>query len=271
MLGLGLCNPNLIEDNEAQAFITAAGISDPTQQSAITTLVSSLKSAGIWEKIHILYPMVGGTATSHKYNLKDPRDLDVAYRLTFNGGWTHSATGALPNGVNGYARTYFSPNTLTYNSSYHQVYYSRTNGARTGTVEMGLLQNGVTTKPSFYMYVRTSDVFGGRVGWNTTHGGEINTASLDSRGFFSNTKTGTTSDLHRNGVHQTTLSGWTSTETTAGEIYIGAYHDVQSDTPAGYTNRECALTGVGLFLTEAEILAYYNAVQAFQTTLGRNV
>ena len=50
-----------------------------------------------------LYPFVGGTATSHKFNLKDPRDLDAAFRLQFNGGWTHNSNGVTPNGTNGYA------------------------------------------------------------------------------------------------------------------------------------------------------------------------
>jgi hypothetical protein len=69
-----------IPDVDALAFIAAASITDSTQQSAIDTLVKSLKSANIWTKMKALYPFVGGTATTHKFNLKDPRDLDAAYR-----------------------------------------------------------------------------------------------------------------------------------------------------------------------------------------------
>ena len=68
-------------DADAQAFITAAGITDSTQQSAIDTLVKQLKGYGIWSKMKAVYPFVGGTATTHKYNLKDPRDLNAAFRL----------------------------------------------------------------------------------------------------------------------------------------------------------------------------------------------
>ena len=98
-------------DADAQAFIAAAGITNLTQASAVNTLVNDLKTYGLWTKMKALYPMVGGTATSHKFNLKDPRDLDAAFRLTFSGGWTHSSTGALPNGTTGYAETYFNPTT----------------------------------------------------------------------------------------------------------------------------------------------------------------
>ena len=90
-------------DPDAQAFITAAAITDPTQQAAINTLVLDLKGYSIWSKFKAIYPIVGGTASSHKYNLKDPRDLDAAFRLTFATGWTHSANGMLPNGTTAFA------------------------------------------------------------------------------------------------------------------------------------------------------------------------
>ena len=72
-------------DPDAQAFITAAAITDPTQQAAINTLVVDLKGYSIWTKMKALYPFVGGTASAHKFNLKDPRDLDSAFRLVFSG------------------------------------------------------------------------------------------------------------------------------------------------------------------------------------------
>jgi hypothetical protein len=96
-------------DPDAQAFLTAAAITDPTITSAIDTLVVQLKADGIWTKMKALYPFVGGTASTHKYNLKDPQDLDASFRLVFNGGWTHSANGALPNGTNGFADTKLIP------------------------------------------------------------------------------------------------------------------------------------------------------------------
>jgi hypothetical protein len=67
-------------DTDAQSFITAASLTDTTQTNAVNDLVLDLKAAGLWTKISTLYPMVGGNATSHKFNLKDPRDLDAAYR-----------------------------------------------------------------------------------------------------------------------------------------------------------------------------------------------
>ena len=90
-------------DTDAQAFITAASITDGTQQSAVNQLVLDLKSANVWTKIKAAYPMVGGTATSCKWNLKNPVDSNAAFRLVFNGGGTFSANGYLPNGTNAFA------------------------------------------------------------------------------------------------------------------------------------------------------------------------
>ena len=78
-------------DADAQAFFTAAGISDSGQKSAVNTLVLALKSDGIWSRCSAIYPFVGGSSSSHAVNLKTPGTYD----LTFYGGITHSSTGLL--------------------------------------------------------------------------------------------------------------------------------------------------------------------------------
>ena len=42
-------------------------------------------------------------------------------------------------------------------------------------------------------------------------------------------------------------------------------------TPSGYTTKQCAFASIGSGLTDTEAANFYTAVQAFQTTLGRNV
>jgi hypothetical protein len=78
--------PVVITDPDVLAFVAASGVTDNTQKSAVNTLVTSLKEYSVWTKLNAIYPFVGGTATTHKWNLKDPRDLDAAYRLEFFGG-----------------------------------------------------------------------------------------------------------------------------------------------------------------------------------------
>ena len=95
-------------DPDAQAFLTAAGITDATISGAIDTLVIQMKADNIWTKMKAIYPLVGGTDNTHKWNLKNPTDSDPAFRLTFNGGITHDVNGITSNGVNGYAETYLN-------------------------------------------------------------------------------------------------------------------------------------------------------------------
>ena len=113
-------------DPDAVAFLTAASITDATITTAINTLVIQLKAIGVWSKLKAIYPFVGGTATTHKFNLKNPANTDAAFRLLFVGGWTHSANGALPNGTNAYADTFLNANTALTNTSNHLSFYSRT-------------------------------------------------------------------------------------------------------------------------------------------------
>jgi len=111
-------------DADVCAFLAVTGITDPTIGSALNTLVGSFKSSGIWAACEAIYPFVGGTETSNKYNLKDPRDLDAAYRLTFNGYWTFSSSGAnaLTASDGNFADTHWIPSThLTSNHAFRYI------------------------------------------------------------------------------------------------------------------------------------------------------
>jgi hypothetical protein len=87
----------------------AAGSLTPTEESAIITLVASLKSSGIWSGLKVFYPFVGTTTQQHKLNLINPSDTDAAFRLTFHGEWLHTSSGLVGNGSNSWAETHFEP------------------------------------------------------------------------------------------------------------------------------------------------------------------
>lgn len=104
----GLYPPGAGVDPDAQAFITAAVLTNPVHQSAIDTLVKGFKANGTWGKYHAIYPLIGGTANSHKYNLKDPRDLDEAFRVTWSGNISHTPNGVQGDASTGYGDTQYS-------------------------------------------------------------------------------------------------------------------------------------------------------------------
>ena len=255
-------------DADATAFITAAGITDPTQQGAINTLVLNLKSYGIWTKMKAIYPMVGGTANSHKYNLKDPRDLNAAYRLSFLGGWTHSSTGgAKPNGTTGYADTFLTQVAAGGYSDIHLSYYSRTDNMPSGfRVEMGR-GSGLVANSYTNAYLRLSS-------GSSTNGGNIGSraataTSTNSIGHVINTATAASSKGYKNGALFATQTATQLGTAQALNIYIGSQGNHVAATE--FSDRECAFSTIGGSLTDAEAANLYTAIQTFQTTLGRQV
>ena len=257
-------------DADAQAFITAASITDSTQQSAINTLVTQLKGYGIWTKLKAVYPFVGGTASSHKFNLKDPRDLDAAYRLVFNGGWTHSSTGALPNGTTGWARTYLTPSLNLSNANFHVSYYSRTD------VDGNHVELGCGDSFGYYSpHLRLR--FGGNqarfICGNTTDYGLPPVTNTDSRGhFIGNILSTSNRKFYKNSnIIQTNTSVITNSLYT-GEMVLAGYNFSPTSLNVILNSaKESAFASIGDGLTDAEVTAFYTAVQKYQTTLSRNV
>lgn len=250
-------------DPDAQAFITAASITDPTQQSAINTLVTDLKGYGIWTKMKAVYPFVGGTSSTHKFNLKDPRDLDAAFRLVFNGGVTHSANGVQFGGVNGWAQTYLNPDTVfNTNDSFHGSIYSRTNTIK-DAADYGAL-NG-TTRTSF-----ASRVLDGN-SYTAAHGNfGVITVNTDSIGMYVISRTSNTSlKTFKNSLQiGTTYTGANGLRANA-NLAIGCL--MVDINPGYYSNRQYAFASIGDGLTDTEAANFYTAVQAFQVTLSRNI
>jgi len=259
-------------DPDAAAFLSAAGITDPTISSAINTLVVDLKAASIWSKMKAVYPFVGGTALTHKWNLLNPVDTDAAFRLTFSGGWTHSANGALPNGTNGYANTHIISNVSFNNTTFSAVgYYSRSNTAATsGEYDCGSFAVG---NPHLQLILRRSTnfrYFASDTPTGCTYRGAGDSLSLDGRGFFIGTQQGANARLFVNGVNVAS-NNYATTSSAINNLknFIGALNVTGS--PSSYGNKQCAFWFASTTLSNSDAAALNTIVQTFQTTLGRNV
>lgn len=247
--------PTSSVDADAQAFITAASITDPTQQSAIITLVTDLKGYNIWTKFKAIYPIVGGSASSHAVNLKTPG----TFNLTFATGWTHSATGMTP--LNTFANTSLIENTSLNTNDSHISIYSRTNtsvgvlcdiGAATGSTQSNIFPNlgGV-----FYPRIQASN-----------SGTSVN---LDTRGLFM-----------ANRVNSTQVQGWRNTtkytisSNSTGKVTVPFWlADLNNNGVSGgvQSTRQLAFASIGDGLTDTEAANFYTAVNAYQVALSRNV
>ncbi len=267
---LSLRNPKgltvIPEERDAWAFLDAAAITSSRQQRAVIELVRGLKHAQLWTKMKAIYPFVGGTATTHKYNLKDPRDADAAFRLTFNGGWTHASTGGLPNGTNAYADTFFIPSSQLSSSSAHLTIYNRSDTNNQAT-DFGSIGSGSNR---FLIHARyDGTAYADCFNFNTNR---ISILQSSSTGYYVVTRNSSTSlKLFRNNAQigstiTNTSSGLTSVTFSMG---IAAYNS--STGFAGFNDRECAFVTLGDGLTDTDATNLYNIVQRYQTSLGRQV
>jgi len=103
-------------DADAKKFIDSASITNVGLQTAIDSLVVQLKRNNVWGPLVAIYPMVAdantssGCFTQMKWNLKDPRNLDAAFRITFiQGTAIASDTGIRWDGTTSYADTHVVP------------------------------------------------------------------------------------------------------------------------------------------------------------------
>lgn len=241
-------------DSDSQLFITAAGITNSTQQDAICQLVTDLKTFNIWNSMIAIYPFVGGSANSHKYNLKNPVDSNAAKRISFIGAFTHDSNGVTP-GLNAYMDTHVLGNTDITNSNAGMGVYSRTNVLNQGAFGIGgnFHIHARWTNNFTYFRICTDPVLGSAVNVGSSLGliHAYSTPTTISNQFYRGNYLGTVGGTFNPGAANVKF-GW------AGPGYQ-------------YDPRQLAFAFVSGALTNTQATNLYTAVQAYQTTLGRQV
>jgi len=244
-------------------FLTAAGITDATIESAIRDLVDDLQTFGLWDKLHAIYPFVGGTATTHKFNLKDPRDKEVAFRISFFGGITHNSNGVTGNGSNGFFKPCYTHESPDYLLNNFACIYSRTN-SQSGT-DLGQL-----VLVPFQLNARnTSDLFFSRNSTNTS----VSVSNTDSRGFFAMSRDNFSNfRLYNNSVESVMTNNGTGTSSSGfGTQYTGLTLQLSNGSRTDYSNRNLAFVAFGESLSTSEVANMKTTIDTFQTALSRNV
>lgn len=244
-------------DSDAQAFITAAGITNSTQQTAINNLVLALKGNGTWNKFAVIYPLVGGNASAHSINLKNP----ATHQVTWVGSAVHSANGVR---VSGNSTPNAGSVTIDYqgiitSTGYFLSVYATSPGSTTtpnngsdirlvsGSREIDLIgrnadNNSYFTGGSFSSFLVVSGA-GGRSGLIGLY--SLNSSSGRSR--------------YRDAdIQPQTFSHTNINSNTSGVLSFG------NNAPG-----PIAWAAAGGQFTEAELVATNNAVHAYQTALGR--
>ena len=244
-------------DANVTNFLTATAITDGTITTAITNLVSDLKTSYLWNRFLAIYPLVGGTASTHKYNLLDPRDLDVSFRTVFNGSWTHSSLGAVGDGSTAYADT-------NLNSIFNCTVFNEAIGGYVQDNLSGCLI-GATSNPTDQILQ-----LGGTLYASLSGGNGSTTLPADKGLYLVNRVDQTNSKAYINGVEVFDfVSGITGFGNKDLNYYFGARND--GGTASFYSTNTFSFVFVSRGFTVLELGTLNTIIQDFQTTLGRNV
>jgi len=261
------------DSNAAAFFAVNTGLTTP-QKNAVNTLVIALKANGLWSRLYAIYPIVGGTADSHKWNLKNPANTDAAKRLVWFGGWAHGITGATPNGTNAYAKTWIDPHEDCPQYSFSGFVYNRTasnptsdhvlfGGKSTGDpVWLDIFLAGAT--PKIDAVVANN---GQRVAFNNTlYQGTIGLSCYHSDKF----------NVYRNGIaiasntgNRTRYFDNIDANNENGKLYLGGYNN--NETAQWFSPYEISFACFGWGLDSSQVATLNSIITNFQTALDRNV
>lgn len=257
-----LAENGLFLDADAEAFITAASITDQNQINAIDDMVKSLKSEGLFSKSYAIYPFVGGTSARHALNLVNP----ATFQITWTVNPTHSSNGVTFNGTTQYGRTGLIPSTtLTLNNTATHTYHRRTPLNTTG-IDFGAVTSSTSqfrTQPRFTSNEAVSWQYNGTAG----QGVLISSVLPDAAGLISSSRISSSSHaIYKKG-------GLVSSNATSGgtlpnqQFFIGAQNNAGS--PTQFYSGTMQFAAITQGFSAAECLALETIVEQFQRDLSR--
>lgn len=244
-------------DADAQAFFTAAGITDDTQKSAYNDFVTTGKSDGWYDDLVAFWPYVGGASGPHSY---DSVGLTTG---TFSGTVTHNANGVAGDGSSGYMSTGITLSSLS-NTSHALIVHVRSTAQDGGIAYGGA---GATGTGSTGLYPRwTDDTVYTTDGGAALNGGS-GQPSTDASGTWIVSRTASDSwKVFRNG------SQVGSTETgsaTLPAVVLYALANNSNGTANNFFGGNVSAFGIAAGLSDTKVGQITTAIQELQTALSR--
>ncbi len=243
-----------IYDADAQKFIDSAGVTDVTQKTALNDFVLQLKTSSLWPKFMAIYPMIGGTEQSVKWNLKDPENTDLAFRLTMYGSPVYSPSGVLFPTADDYADTHFADDMVPYNDN-SIAYYSSTQNTVSG-YDMGCVDN-IAPENEMAIY-ESSDASN----WDGFY--QWGNKPTVTTGLFIFSSSATDVKRYDNGVVTSSKGSAPISTAFSWPILIGKVANINTN-----GQRQCQLATIGHSLSDSDAVNFCKIANAFQAKLGR--
>jgi hypothetical protein len=265
-------------DINASNYLEVLNITDSNTRNAINNFTVNLKENNLWGKMSGIYPLIGDSANINKYNLKDPRDLDISFRLGFSGAGTiHSSqSGVNFAGSNDYANVFFNPYSNLTGYPVHLSFLSLADSP-VDSIDIGcvpfdlssprLLVSAEYNSPNAALF-DCYDVATGRVSINSPNSKAFYTASRinTTSGFmmlFNSSTTPTNSSRVINDINGSIKPNF--------NIFLGAVNKGGTPFYENVSNRKFGFFSVGDGLTSGECVNLYSAVKQLQYDLNRNL
>ena len=238
---------------------------DAQARTAITNLVASLFSAGLWSKLHFFLPLIGGTSTKHSYNLIYPFNNRLSFQAEFVGSPTHSGLGMVCSGSNGLFVAYH-PNHFKSGYEFHYGIYSQGGDRATGfTADMGY---NIGLNSGFYVSAVYNSNLNHRVGMFSA---QSSSYTGTDAGYWIGNRLGTSFRSMRNGtnlINATTTADGSLSFPLSALITLGGTNAGNGAIQNGAA-RTYSTFHMGDGLTTQNLTDMNTIVQAFNTALFR--
>ena len=255
-------------DPDVSAYLSAASLSGEPVTAAINTLVTTLKTQSIWAKCLALYPFPGGTAGANAVNLRTPGTYNLSFTNVNHVGGMQTAGGQRSGATSGLV-----PNGSPLGFSNIHLSFSAVEDSR--RIDMGFNQSetGRILLASRFTIISPDEYL---IDISSVATGRLRGASLGGNGHHLLTNSAGYRAYWREGAVVNSSTASINSGTSTLDIGIGARTSAfgtlateSGPTTAQQDAKTYTFASVGYGLTPSEILAFYNAVQAYQTAMGR--
>jgi len=245
------------------AVVAAGGTLDCNISGATIDLFAGLKSSGIWDKLYVFYPILGGTAASTAINAKSPG----SFTMTWNGSVIFDANYVQSTGVSGYGNTGWDEVNNGAGSGDNLSYglYTPTdqNESASQVGDMGAENGTYRTR----MNIRSSGNFNGYI-QQTYFTSALSNTNAPSSGFTLFQRT-SVADMaaYRNNTLVASTNSIASAARVNQDVFVMCYSI--SGAPSNRTTRRYNWFNIGQSLTSGERSTFNTLITNFNTALGR--
>ena len=259
----------------AARVVANGGTVSGTTLSAVDKFCKAIASAGIRDRFYRLNLFAGNSDASLNA-VRTPLFRGPSLGGTQYGGTTDTNnnfvagdyaenSGLAGNGSTKYLNTGFPTNTLQEGNRHISAYEQ---AKSTGLYQFSIGSEGASANSQWFSLGTFAPTDNYRFGFGSASGGvDATSYSGGAMWLGSNAATGS-GTLYKNGVSAVTGS-LTAATPTSSEMWVFTLN--RQGTSGGPSNARLGSYSLGLGMNATQAAAYYTAMQAFQTALGRNV